>query len=178
MTLDFLETRSDIDSEKLAYLRYIWGAWTAPIIHAVEERFKASIGVNGGLRNRGLPEANPINFVTRAKTPILMLSGKYDMAFPLETSVKPMFDLLGTPQEHKALKLYETDHFVPINEHIKETLAWLDKYRGRLTGDGWRTHSHEGIHQSVGFRFQDSYFDPVIGGFETRPGDHSFLLLM
>jgi hypothetical protein len=27
-------------------------------------------------------------------------------------------------------KLYETDHYVPINEIIKETLAWLDKYLG------------------------------------------------
>jgi serine/threonine protein kinase/dienelactone hydrolase len=128
--IDFLETRPDIDSQKLAFLGISWGGWTAPIIHAVEERFKASIAVVGGLRNRGLPEVNPINFVTRAKTPILMLNGKYDMAFPYETSAKPMYDLLGTPAEHKVLKLYEGDHFVPMNEYIKETLAWLDKYLG------------------------------------------------
>jgi len=54
------------------------------------------------------------------------------MSFPYETSVKPMYDLIGTPAEHKILKLYETDHFVPLNEHIKETLAWLDKYLGQV----------------------------------------------
>ena len=39
-------------------------------------------------------------------------------------------DLLGTPEEHKKLKLYETDHIVPMNDFIKETLAWLDRYLG------------------------------------------------
>ena len=52
------------------------------------------------------------------------------MSFPYETSVKPMYDLWGAPAEHKVLKLYEGDHFVPMNELIKETLAWLDKYLG------------------------------------------------
>jgi hypothetical protein len=41
-----------------------------------------------------------------------------------------MFDLLGTPEEEKDQKIYDTDHFVPLNEYIKETLAWLDKYLG------------------------------------------------
>jgi hypothetical protein len=41
-----------------------------------------------------------------------------------------MYDLLGTPDEHKRLMLYETDHIPPRVEFIKETLAWLDKYLG------------------------------------------------
>jgi len=52
------------------------------------------------------------------------------MTFPYETMVKPMFDFLGTPKEDKVLKLYDTDHFIPRNEFIKETLAWLDRYLG------------------------------------------------
>jgi hypothetical protein len=59
-----------------------------------------------------------------------MLNGKYDANFPYETSAKPLFDLLGTPDENKELKLYETDHIPPRNEFIKEILAWLDKYLG------------------------------------------------
>jgi pimeloyl-ACP methyl ester carboxylesterase len=76
------------------------------------------------------PEVNQINYVTRVKIPTLMLNGKYDSVFPVETDQKPMFDLLGTPAEHKQWKLYETDHIPPLNEYIKETLAWLDKYLG------------------------------------------------
>jgi hypothetical protein len=41
-----------------------------------------------------------------------------------------MFDLLGTPDEHKELKMFKTDHIPPRNEFIKETLAWLDRYLG------------------------------------------------
>jgi hypothetical protein len=41
-----------------------------------------------------------------------------------------MFELLGTPAAHKRLVVYDTDHFVPRNELIKETLAWLDRYLG------------------------------------------------
>jgi len=52
-----------------------------------------------------------------------MLNGKYDTILPPETSSKPMFELLGTPAEHKQWKLYETDHIPPMNETIKETLA-------------------------------------------------------
>ena len=76
------------------------------------------------------PEAATINYVTRVRIPTLMLNGRYDMIFPYETAQKPMFDLLGTPREHKVLKLYETDHGVPTRELIKETLGWFSKYLG------------------------------------------------
>jgi hypothetical protein len=59
-----------------------------------------------------------------------MLNGKYDAMCPMEKTSKPMFDLLGTPAEHKRLVLYDTDHVPPRNEIIKETLAWLDRYLG------------------------------------------------
>jgi hypothetical protein len=75
-------------------------------------------------------EADEFNYVSRVKVPTLMLNGKYDMVFPYETTVKPMYDYMGTPEEHKVLKLYDTDHYIPYNELIKESLAWLDKYLG------------------------------------------------
>ena len=100
---------------------------------AVEERLKASVMLAGGfdfINPRPLPEANDINYVTRVKVPTLMINGEYDSFLPYETAIKPMFDLLGTPDEHKELKLYETDHIPPRIEFIKEILAWLDKYLG------------------------------------------------
>ncbi|KKM23169.1 hypothetical protein LCGC14_1617910, partial [marine sediment metagenome] len=128
--IDYLETRQDIDSNKLAYYGMSWGGLFGAIIPAVEDRLKASVLVGGGLRGRARPEADQINYVTRVKTPTLMINGKYDTLFPYETSIRPMFDLLGTLDEHKKLKLYETDHIPPRNEFIKETLAWLDRYLG------------------------------------------------
>jgi formylglycine-generating enzyme required for sulfatase activity/tRNA A-37 threonylcarbamoyl transferase component Bud32/dienelactone hydrolase len=131
--VDYLETRPDIDSKKLAYYGMSWGAIYGAIIPAVESRIKTSALLAGGFVYQGgfpRPEVNQINYVTRVKIPTLMLNGKYDSVFPVETDQKPMFDLLGTPAEHKQWKLYETDHIPPLNEYIKETLAWLDKYLG------------------------------------------------
>lgn len=128
--VDYLETRSDIDSQKLAYFGFSWGGKLGLIITAVEDRLKASILSVGGLEGVARPEANEINYVTRVRIPTLMLNGKFDMSFPYDTTVKPMFDLLGTPKDQKELKLYDTDHFIPRNEFIKETLAWLDRYLG------------------------------------------------
>jgi dienelactone hydrolase len=127
-SIDYLETRPDIDSSKIAYYGMSWGGWLGAIIPAVEERLCASILVAGGLNLNGRPEANTINYVTRVRTPTLMLNGKYDIG--IDERIRPMFDLLGTPPEHKRLILYETDHIPPRTEYIKETLAWLDKYLG------------------------------------------------
>ena len=129
-SIDYLETREDIDSERLAYFGMSWGGNLGAIIPAVEERFVASVLVAGGLLGTGRPEVRDLNDVRRVSTPTLILNGKYDVIFPAETSSQPMLDLLGTPAEDKRLILYETDHIPPRTEYIKETLAWLDKYLG------------------------------------------------
>ena len=125
-----METRSDIDADKIAYYGMSWGAALGAIIPAVETRIKASILLAGGLHDQSRPEVNQITYAPRVKVPTLMINGRYDTLAPYETSIKPLFDLLGTPEEHKELKLYETDHIPPMNEFIKETLVWLDRYLG------------------------------------------------
>jgi hypothetical protein len=47
-----------------------------------------------------------------------------------ETETKPLFDLIGTPEDQKLMKVYETDHIPPKSEYIVEILAWLDRYLG------------------------------------------------
>ena len=89
---------------------------------------KTSIILAGSLSGDGRPEVYHRNYIGRIKLPTLMLSGKYDSIFPFETTVKPLYDLMGTPEAHKVLKAYETDHTPPRNEYIKEILAWLDRY--------------------------------------------------
>jgi excinuclease UvrABC nuclease subunit len=59
-----------------------------------------------------------------------MLNGKYDVFFPLEANVRPAFNLLGTPEKDKKLIVYDSDHFVPKKELIRESLDWLDRYFG------------------------------------------------
>jgi eukaryotic-like serine/threonine-protein kinase len=129
-SIDYLEIRPDIDSKRLAYTGFSWGAGNGAIILAVEDRLKASILYDGGMGGGSRPEVAQMNYVTHVRIPTLMLNGRYDMVVPYETSAKPMFDLLGTPKEQKEQKLYDSDHFIPRNELIKETLNWLDRYLG------------------------------------------------
>ena len=130
-SVDYLETRPDIDSNKIAYYGMSWGGWLGALIPAVEKRLVANILVAGSMGPRDArPESNTINFVTRVQQPTLMLNGIYDVK--IDEEIKPMFDLLGTPKEHKRLILYETDHIPPRAEYIKETLSWLDKYLGSV----------------------------------------------
>jgi dienelactone hydrolase len=132
-SIDYLESREDIDTKRLAFMGISWGGRVGVVITAVEDRLAASVLAIGGLPDdmSRRPEADEINYVTRVKVPTLMLNGKYDVhAFPYDTSVKPMYDLLGTAKEDKQLVLFETDHFLPPNELTRHTLGWLDKYLG------------------------------------------------
>jgi len=129
-SIDYLETRSDIDTSRIGYYGHSWGSRIGGVIPAVEDRLKATVLITGGFMYRNRPEADAINYVPRIKTPVLMLNGRYDMSLNFDTSVKPFYDLLGTPKEDKHVYVYETDHFVPKSEMIKETLNFLDRYFG------------------------------------------------
>jgi formylglycine-generating enzyme required for sulfatase activity/dienelactone hydrolase len=129
-SVDYLDTRPDIDKNKLGYYGFSWGGMMGAIIPAVEDRLKVNILVVAGLSEAGLPEVNQINYISRVKIPTLMLNGRFDYTFPYEKSALPFYKLLGTPEKDKRQFVYETDHYVPKNEMIKETLTWLDHYLG------------------------------------------------
>ncbi|MGH7516891.1 MAG: protein kinase domain-containing protein [Gemmatimonadales bacterium] len=130
-SIDYLETRPDIDTTKVAYYGVSWGGYLGGVMPAVEPRFKAVVLLVAGLEfQRGQPEVEPINFLPRITIPVLMLNGQYDHYFPVETSQRPMFHLLGTPSHRKRQVISEGGHFVPRTQLVKETLDWLDRYLG------------------------------------------------
>ena len=130
-TLDYLETRKDVQADKCGYLGLSWGGFIGGIMPAVEKRFKAIVLNVGGMEmEKALPEVDQLNYLPRIKQPILMLNGKYDMFFPVETSEKPMFALLGTTPEDKKNIIYGSGHLVPRTDFMRETLNWFDKYLG------------------------------------------------
>ena len=132
-TVDYLESRSDIDSERLAYYGMSWGALMGSIIPAVEKRVKTAILLAGGIYEAGLPEVNSLNYVPRITMPFLMLVGRYDSIVDHEASAVPLFERIGTEDQDKMMKVYETDHIPPKAECITEILAWLDHYFGPVT---------------------------------------------
>ncbi len=128
-TIDYLETREDIDTQRLALYGMSWGSTMGGIIAAVETRLKTVI-VMGGFYAGGRPESKMQNYAPRVTIPFLALVGRYDSLLDFETSTKPLFDFIATPDDHKLLKVYETDHIPPKREYIAEILAWLDRYLG------------------------------------------------
>ncbi len=130
-SVDYLETRDDIDTNKIAYYGASWGGVISPVLLAVEKRIKVAVLRGAGLAFESvLPEADPFNYLPKVKIPVLMLNGRYDFFLPLETSQKPFFEWLGTPADQKVILHYESGHGVPRIERIKETIAWLDHYLG------------------------------------------------
>jgi dipeptidyl aminopeptidase/acylaminoacyl peptidase len=133
-SVDYLESREDVDADRLAYYGMSWGGVLGFIIPAVEDRIATAVLLSGGMlpdpNRKPRPEADPRNYLERIRTPVLMMNGRYDNVLGLEQGIRPAFDLLGTPDADKRLLLYDTDHIPPRTEYIKETLAWLDKYLG------------------------------------------------
>jgi eukaryotic-like serine/threonine-protein kinase len=130
-TLDYLSSRAEFDSTKFAYMGYSWGGLHGGMLPAIETRIKASVlYVAGLMMERARPEADAYNFLPRVKSPVIMLNGRHDFFFPLETSQIPFFEALGTPAADKRHLIYEGGHDVPRTELIKESLGWFDKYLG------------------------------------------------
>jgi predicted Ser/Thr protein kinase/pimeloyl-ACP methyl ester carboxylesterase len=131
-TIDYLNSRSDFDKEKIAYYGFSSGATGALPAVALESRLKAAILLAGGLFDMSLPpEADAFNFAPRIKTPTLLLGGEYDFDYPVDTSQRPLFKLLAAPPEHKRHVVFEkAGHVPPRIEVIRETLDWLDRYLG------------------------------------------------
>jgi formylglycine-generating enzyme required for sulfatase activity/dienelactone hydrolase len=130
--LDTLSTRNDIDSDRIGYLGVSFGSSTALPLLALDERLKVAVLMAPGFTYRLLPpEADPVNYVSRVKMPVLMLGGRHDYVFPLETSQAPLFDRLGTAPEQKRHVVFDAGHLdFPRSQTIREVLAWLDRYLG------------------------------------------------
>jgi dienelactone hydrolase len=135
-SLDYLATRKDIDSGKLAYLGVSMGAGEGVIASTLlQDRLKTAIYLDGGYFLQRPPAgADQADFVPRIKIPVLMVNGRYDYTFPLETAQNPMFAMLGTPAAEKSHIVLDTPHDVTEQrpQLVKAVLDWLDRYLGRV----------------------------------------------
>jgi eukaryotic-like serine/threonine-protein kinase len=130
-SIDYAASRADLDPTRLAYFGLSWGGTMGAFIPAVERRIKVCILVAGGLNfQEAHAEVDTINFLPRVKQPVLMLNGRYDFFYPLKSSQEPFFKGLSSVKGQKKQLVYETCHFVPMNELTTELLSWLDLYLG------------------------------------------------
>jgi len=128
--VDYLQTRKEIDTNKLAYYSLSMGAYFGPIPVALEPRIKAAVFAAGGLRYNYPPEIQPMNFAPRVKVPVLLVNGKDDFTVA-PAAARRYFELLGTAPAHKKLVVLEGGH-VPHDWRalFREALDWYDKYLG------------------------------------------------
>ena len=106
-SLDYLQTRPDLDSSRVAYLGVSMGA-AEGVVDAtlMQDRLKTVVFLDGGFFLwPAAVGSDQVDFAPRMKKPVLMVNGRYDFSHDV-TSAKP--------------------------ELVKEVLGWLDKYLGRV----------------------------------------------
>ena len=127
-TIDYLESRDNIDSDNIFYMGMSYGALLTPHVLFFENRFKAAIFYVGGVNPSTPPMADGINLLPRFTTPVLMLNGEQDYLIP-QTLPKMFYQQIGTKEEDKRLVFYQSGHWpLPRNQMITETLDWIEKY--------------------------------------------------
>ncbi len=127
-TLDYLETRNDIDSNNIFYLGMSYGALFNTHTLLFEDRYKGAILYVGGAFPTYPPLVDGINHLPRIKTPFLMLNGEQDYLVP-KSAANFFFQSTGTPSEDKKIIFYDSGHWpLPRNQMIKETLSFIDRY--------------------------------------------------
>jgi serine/threonine protein kinase/dienelactone hydrolase len=133
-SLDYLKTRSDIDSSRLAYLGVSMGAADGVIISTLlQDRLKTIVYLDGGFFvQQPPPGGDQADFAPRMNKPVLMVNGRYDYTFPVEKAQNPLFQMLGTPATDKSHVILDTPHDVTEQHQalVQTVLTWLDKYLG------------------------------------------------
>jgi len=132
-TVDYLETRPDMDLDRLGYYGFSWGGWNGAMVLALDRRFKTAVLVSGGIPpTLARPEASSASYASRVTQPVLMISGEHDVIRPVATYQTPMFESLGTPDHLKRHAILDGGHVPPERQVIAEALAWFDRYLGQV----------------------------------------------
>ncbi|HEU4787600.1 MAG TPA: SUMF1/EgtB/PvdO family nonheme iron enzyme, partial [Gemmatimonadaceae bacterium] len=135
-SVEYLGTRRDIDSTKLAYLGVSMGAAEGVVYTSLlQDRLKALVFLDGGFFLGNAPAGiDQVDFAPRITRPVLMVNGRYDFSFSLQKSQEPLFRMLGTNPADKRHAILEAPHDVRAQrgQMVAEVLAWLDKYLGRI----------------------------------------------
>lgn len=131
-TIDYLETRPDIDAKRLGFYGISYGPAHGVRLMALDGRFKAAALVSGGLMRNQQPEIDAWNYAPRLRIPVLMLNGRDDFALPFRTAQMPLFNALATPAADKRYVQYEGGHanLVSRPDMIGQMLEWFDHYLG------------------------------------------------
>ena len=81
-SIDYLETRDDLDIERLAFYGFSWGGAMGAILPAIEKRIKLNVLYVAGLMfQRALPEVEQFHYLSRVTVPTVIINGEFDFFF-------------------------------------------------------------------------------------------------
>jgi uncharacterized protein len=129
--LDYLVSRPEVDPTRIGYVGMSMGAMMGAVVTGVDTRIRAAVlivgGSFGGLVQDAskLAEIDPAEFVGLiSPRPLLMLNGKKDPIVPPAWAER-MYEAAGEP---KRIVWYDTGHYVPPEEAIKEIRAFFGEH--------------------------------------------------
>jgi formylglycine-generating enzyme required for sulfatase activity/tRNA A-37 threonylcarbamoyl transferase component Bud32/pimeloyl-ACP methyl ester carboxylesterase len=131
--LDYLATRDDIDTRRLAYVAVSWGAGSRLPLAAVDDRFRAVVLIGGGIDERiqpTLPEAANFNFAPYIRAPKLLLNGRDDEEHPWFTRALPLWNLLREPKQ--LVLVPGGGHVPPLEARVPAINRFLDRTLGSV----------------------------------------------
>jgi cephalosporin-C deacetylase-like acetyl esterase len=135
-SIDYLDTRAEIDHDRIGYLGVSQGAAYGVILAALDDRLKTNVFLDGGYFQFEHPIAgiDQVDFAARLRSPVLMVNGRYDATFPYESAQRPMFEAIATPPAAKKHVVFDTPHDVRQRRQdlVREVLSWLDTHLGRV----------------------------------------------
>ena len=129
--LDYLQTRAEIDTQRLAYVAVSWGAGSRLPLAGVDNRFRAFVLIGGGIDERlqpTLPEASNINFAPYIRPPKLLLNGRDDEEHPWLTRALPLWNLLREPKQ--LVLVPAAGHVPPLEARVPAINRFLDQTLG------------------------------------------------
>ena len=127
-TIDYLQTRQDIDDKNLFYLGMSYGAIFTTHTLLFEDRYKGALLYVGGASPSVPPLSDGNNHLPRIKTPFLMLNGEDDYLVP-KSMAMALYNFSGTAEKDKKIVFYNSGHWpLPRNQMIKESLAFIEDH--------------------------------------------------
>jgi dienelactone hydrolase len=135
-TIDYLQTRTDIDPDAIAFFGYSWGGVNGPVALAQEPRLRIGIIKIGLLPPmNATPEVDPVHALPRVRVPTLLFSGEWKAPWLLSR----LEERIGTPAFDELLTHYMVEDVRTTRQLLTrlaeiagpETEAWFREELGR-----------------------------------------------